>query len=153
MTDIDVHHLAAAYALDALDDRERSAFEAHYGACEVCRTDVQEFRHTLTQVSDSLVSPPPPSLKDKVMAEVAATRQLSPLVAPVVALDERRRTRNMMAPPAGVYLVALCSRLPTICARRTGSPSPNSLQSFFSNNLGLPAITLLAARRMLPVER
>lgn len=95
MTDIDVHHLAAAYALDALDDRERAAFEAHYGSCEVCRNDVMEFRHTLTQVADSLVAPPPLSLKDKVMAEVAATRQLSPLVAPVVALDERRRARSL----------------------------------------------------------
>ena len=96
MTDIDVHHLAAAYALDALDDRERAAFEAHYGSCEVCRNDVMEFRHTLTQVADSLVAPPPLSLKDKVMAEVAATRQLSPLVAPVVALDERRRARSLV---------------------------------------------------------
>lgn len=59
MTDIDVHHLAAAYALDALDDRERSAFEAHYGACEVCGTDVVEFRQTLTHVADSLATPPP----------------------------------------------------------------------------------------------
>jgi len=97
MTDIDVHHLAAAYALDALDDRERTAFEAHYGSCEVCRTDVLEFRQTLTQVADSLVAPPPVSLKAKVMAEVATTRQLSPLVAPVVALDERRRARSLMS--------------------------------------------------------
>ena len=97
MTDIDVHHLAAAYALDALDDRERSAFEAHYGACEVCRTDVLEFRHTLTHVAESLAAAPPMSLKDKVMAEVATTRQLSPLVAPVVALDSRRRTRSLMS--------------------------------------------------------
>ena len=64
MTDIDVHHLAAAYALDALDDRERIAFEAHYGSCEVCRNDVLEFRQTLTQVADSLVAPPPTSLKE-----------------------------------------------------------------------------------------
>ncbi|HQZ33301.1 MAG TPA: anti-sigma factor [Ilumatobacteraceae bacterium] len=107
MTDIDVHHLAAAYALDALDDRERAAFEAHYGACEVCRTDVQEFRHTLTQVSDSLVVAPPLSLKDKVMAEVAATRQLSPLVAPVVALDERRRARSLMSMAAAAAAIVM----------------------------------------------
>ena len=107
MTDIDVHHLAAAYALDALDDRERSAFEAHYGACEVCRTDVLEFRHTLTQVADSLVAPPPMSLKDKVMAEVATTRQLSPLVAPVVALDERRRARSLMSMAAAAAAIVM----------------------------------------------
>lgn len=43
MTDIDVHHLAAAYALDALDERECVAFEAHYGASEVCRTDIDRY--------------------------------------------------------------------------------------------------------------
>lgn len=107
MTDIDVHHLAAAYALDALDDRERAAFEAHYGSCEVCRTDVHEFRHTLTQVADSLVAPPPMSLKEKVMAEVATTRQLSPLVAPVVALDQRRRARSLMSMAAAAAAIVL----------------------------------------------
>lgn len=107
MTDIDVHHLAAAYALDALDDRERTAFEAHYGSCEVCRTDVLQFRETLTQVADSLVAPPPLSLKDKVMAEVATTRQLSPLVAPVVALDERRRSRSLMSMAAAAAALVM----------------------------------------------
>ena len=107
MTDIDVHHLAAAYALDALDDRERSAFEAHYGACEVCRTDVLEFRSTLTQVADSLVASPPVLLKAKVMAAVATTRQLSPLVAPVVALDERRRARSLMSMAAAAAAIVM----------------------------------------------
>ena len=36
---------------------------------------------------------------------------------------------------------------------RTGSPSPRSLHRFFGYNLGLGPITLLAARRMAPVER
>ena len=49
--DIDIHHLSAAYALDALDERERVAFEAHYPSCEVCRGDVQAFRATLAQVA------------------------------------------------------------------------------------------------------
>jgi anti-sigma factor RsiW len=37
---IDIHQLAAAYALDALDDRERAEFEAHYPTCPVCRPEV-----------------------------------------------------------------------------------------------------------------
>ena len=97
MTDIDVHHLAAAYALDALDDRERAAFEGHYGACEVCRNDVLELHQTLTHVAESLATAPPAAMKAKVMAEVAATRQLSPSVAPVVVLDQRRRARTLMS--------------------------------------------------------
>ena len=37
MSDIEIHHLGAAYALDALDDRERAAYEAHFATCAVAR--------------------------------------------------------------------------------------------------------------------
>ncbi len=47
---------------------------------------------------------------------------------------------------------ASCSSL-SHSITRTGSPSPNALHSFFSNSLGLWAITWFAARRMWPVER
>ena len=109
MTDIDVHHLAAAYALDALDDRERSAFESHYGSCAVCHGDVQDFRETLTQVASSLAAAPPPSLKARVMAEVATTRQFSPALVPV-ALDRHRRNRSwtmFMAAAAALALIVI----------------------------------------------
>jgi hypothetical protein len=47
----------------------------------------------------------------------------------------------------GLVLLAVAGQ------HRTGSPSPNSLHSFFSKSLGLAAITALAARRMWPVLR
>lgn len=111
MTDIDLHHLSAAYALDALDERERIAFEAHYGACEVCRTDVLEFHRALTQVADSLAAAPPASLKSKVMAEVAVTRQLSPSLAQTIDLAKRRRMRALttMMVAAAVLAIAVVS--------------------------------------------
>src|SRR3954451_1919550 len=93
MSDIDVHHLAAAYALDALDRHEREAFEAHYDKCDVCRSDVMEFRETMAHVAGSLASPPPPSLKDRVMADIAVTRQLSPTRAPA-APDAAQTSRS-----------------------------------------------------------
>ena len=46
MTNQDLHDLAAPYALDALDDDDRRAFEAHLRECEQCRTELraeQEF--------------------------------------------------------------------------------------------------------------
>ena len=113
MSDIDVHHLAAAYALDALDDHERAAFEAHYRSCEVCHTDVSDFRATLTQVSSAMAVPPPESLKDRVLAEVAVTRQLSPAVVPAVMhidLAARRRARTVsitLAAAAAVVAVVI----------------------------------------------
>lgn len=109
--DIDIHHLGAAYALDALDERERTAFEAHYPSCEVCRSDVLAFRATLTQVAAAQAAAPPPALKGRVMAEIAQTRQLSPLLPDrVTDLAERRRRRQRtmggaLAAAAAVVLV------------------------------------------------
>ncbi len=109
--DIDIHHLGAAYALDALDERERMAFEAHYPSCEVCRADVVAFRATLTQVAAAQSTVPPTSMKARVMAEVAQTRQLSPhLPDRVTDLAERRRRRqrtvgSVFAAAAAVLLV------------------------------------------------
>jgi anti-sigma-K factor RskA len=112
VSDIDIHHLGAAYALDALDERERMAFEAHYPSCEVCRADVIDFRSTIAHLAEASSAPPPPGLRARVMAEIAETRQLSPLL-PAVAIDlsERRRRRQrwtsgLMASAAAVALVA-----------------------------------------------
>lgn len=105
MTDIDVHHLAAAYALDALDERERGAFEAHYGSCDVCHSDVQEMRQTLTSVAGSLATPAPVGLKDRVMAEVGVTRQFSPTLVPISLPPRNRSWAPMLA--AAAALIAL----------------------------------------------
>jgi anti-sigma-K factor RskA len=94
--DIDIHHLGAAYALDALDERERMAFEQHYPSCEVCRGDVLDFRATLASVGMASATSPPAALKERVMAEIGHTRQLSPLLAAkVTELAERRRRRRL----------------------------------------------------------
>ncbi len=123
--DIDIHHLGAAYALDALDERERMAFEAHYPSCEVCRADVVAFRATLTQVAAAQSTVPPASMKARVMAEVAQTRQLSPLLPDrVTDLAERRRRRqravgSVFAAAAAVVLVVAGT-----LALRDGDDSP-----------------------------
>ncbi len=95
MSGTDIHQLAAAYALDAVDERERAEFEAHYPTCAICRPEVAGFRETLSQVTASVAVAPPQSLKSKVMAEVGTTRQLSPLLPEsVIDLASHRRTRQ-----------------------------------------------------------
>ena len=44
----------------------------------------------------------------------------------ITTLSPSRRADRAMVPPSSVYLAALLSRLPRICARRTGSPSSHS---------------------------
>jgi anti-sigma-K factor RskA len=93
----DIHQLAAAYALDAVDERERAEFEAHYPTCPVCKPEVAGFRETLSQVAASVAVDPPASLKAGVMAEIGNTRQLSPLLPDsVVDLATHRRSRQRM---------------------------------------------------------
>ena len=97
MSDIEIHHLGAAYALDALDERERAAYEAHYATCEICRTDVREFRDAAFQLGTLTAAAPPADVKARVMSEIATTRQLSPLPTPVARLADRRPNRAVTA--------------------------------------------------------
>ena len=74
----EIHTLIGAYALDAVDDLERAAFDRHLRECEDCRTEVAELRETTTRLADATWSVPPPRLRENVLAEVAQTRQLAP---------------------------------------------------------------------------
>lgn len=79
MTD-DLHHLAAAYALDAVESDEARRFEAHLRTCERCSAEVREFRSTAGALAGAVSTSPPPALRDRVLTEVATTRQPSPAV-------------------------------------------------------------------------
>jgi anti-sigma-K factor RskA len=111
MSDIDLHHLSAAYALDALEHHERTAFEAHYESCDVCRADVLAFRETLAEVALASAAPPPLSLKERVLAEVATTRQLSPVLAPVIPHRSMVRKVAPLLVAAAAIAVVLVSTL------------------------------------------
>lgn len=91
----DLHHLAAAYALDALHEVEHSAFEEHYPSCEICQQEVSDFRSIAAHLAVATSTVPPASLKARVMAEVNTTRQFGPLPGSGV-VDELsvRRDRN-----------------------------------------------------------
>lgn len=86
MTTADVHVLAGAYALDAVDDLERAAFTRHLGECPVCAGEVAGFRQTAALLGTAAAVGPDESFLGRVLAEVSQTRQLPPRVAePTVA--------------------------------------------------------------------
>jgi anti-sigma-K factor RskA len=74
----DIHGLAGAYALDALDDIERAAFRRHLAECETCALEVRELCETTARLADATWAPPPPRLREAVLAEAARTRQVTP---------------------------------------------------------------------------
>ncbi len=102
----DLHHLSAAYALDALDDVERQRFENHYPTCDICSADVKDFRDVAAAMASSTATPAPAGLKASVMAEVNQTRQLSPLV-PARASDSRRAVISKRAIAAAAAVLVL----------------------------------------------
>ncbi|MEW1587278.1 anti-sigma factor [Micromonospora vinacea] len=73
----DVHTLAGAYVLDAVDDIERAAFERHLAECEPCRVEVAELRETVARLADDTdVDATPPGLRERTLAQAARTPQL-----------------------------------------------------------------------------
>ena len=78
MTTSDIHALAGAYVLDAVDDVERAAFARHLAGCEACALEVAELRETVTRLADESWSAPPPRMRDEVLAKVRQTRQVGP---------------------------------------------------------------------------
>ncbi|MGA5303184.1 anti-sigma factor [Nucisporomicrobium flavum] len=108
MTGMDVHALVGAYALDAVDDLERVAFERHLAECEGCRTEVDELRETAARLADGTWSVPPPRLKTEVMAAIGRTRQLPPpdAAGPAGRARESRWRRYSVAAAAAVVLAA-----------------------------------------------
>lgn len=81
MTD-DLHGLAAAYTIDALDDDERRRFEQHLSACDACTAEVRTLREAAAQLTGPDVVAPPADLKARVMADIARTEQLPARGAP-----------------------------------------------------------------------
>lgn len=118
MTHPDLHSLTGAYALDALDDDERRAFELHLVDCATCRDEVDGFRATTATLGSAVAEPPPAHLKDAVMAEVGRTRQEAPpaegtaRAASVVAREASRPARRawterLLVPAAAVMALVV----------------------------------------------
>lgn len=100
----DLHQLAGAYALDALDDRERSEFERHLADCLGCTEEVAGFQATAADLGRVIAVPPPAGLRDRVLDEVSRTRQVAPAVDGTV-VDLRRRRRPLLV--AGLAAAAV----------------------------------------------
>ncbi len=136
----DLHHLSGAYAVDALDDAERTSFEQHLAVCADCRAEVAELSATAQSLTALTEATPPPSLRASVLSGITRVRPLPPLTedagepapidvaptapsapsAPVVAevaTDETDATRPSRMPGAR------SCRSVAVRARR-GSPPP-----------------------------
>ena len=93
------NELTAAYALDALDDDEARAYEAHLARCERCRDELAALSETASALAYAREAPaPPPALRERILAagRARARRTSCPLRPRWVEAGRRccRRSRR-----------------------------------------------------------
>jgi hypothetical protein len=74
----EIHALAGAYALNAVNDVERMEFARHLATCDACGLEVAELRATAARLADTTWTAAPPRLRENVLREASRTRQARP---------------------------------------------------------------------------
>jgi anti-sigma factor RsiW len=78
MSPPDLHTLAGAYAVDALDDDERQAVESHLAECAECAQEVRKLQAAAAKLGAAEETAPPPRMREAVLARISDVRQLPP---------------------------------------------------------------------------
>jgi anti-sigma-K factor RskA len=105
MPETDLHELVAAYALNALDDDDRAAFEEHLAGCEQCAAELAGLRDTaaaLAYVPETVA--PPAALRSRILDTARAER---PNVVPLHRRSARSWGLGAVAAVAVAAAVAL----------------------------------------------
>lgn len=136
-----LHGLTAAYALNALDRREETEYEAHLARCPECQRELASLRATAASLAFATEAPAPPAtLRERILNQARSERgNVVPLrprwVLPAVgaaaaaaasvaialgfwvaslssALDEERQARASQARAAAVLAAEGATRIP-----------------------------------------
>jgi anti-sigma factor RsiW len=95
-----LHDLTAAYALDALDERDVRAYEEHLAHCDRCQAELGSLTEAATSLALGVdAPPPPPELRERILETARAER------SNVVPL--RRRWAGPVAVVAAVAAIVL----------------------------------------------
>jgi len=105
----DVHALVGAYAVDAVDEVERAAFERHLVECPTCRHELASLREASAMLGAAEPLAPPDRLREQVLSGIGAVRPLPPEVTPETRPEapRRRRFRPAMLVAAAAAVVAI----------------------------------------------
>ena len=101
----DIHALSGAYAVDALDDVERARFERHLAECADCRAEVASLSEATALLAETTSATPPPSLRDRILDDVASVRPLPPIIPAAVARRANRRSPLALVAAAAALIV------------------------------------------------
>jgi anti-sigma-K factor RskA len=103
----ELHALVGAYALDALDERERAVYEQHLTECPTCAAEVREFQATAARLGEAASTPPPPGLRESVLEAARRTPQQRPVVTVVPASRWRRHAPKLLAAAMVIAIVGV----------------------------------------------
>jgi hypothetical protein len=113
--DHEAYELVGAYALDAMDERERRAFASHLEDCAVCAGEVTKLQATVALLGEAAEAAPPPGLRSRVLSEIGTIPQDPPVIARGEsarggsAPNRRFSTRHLFAAAAAVLAFAVVS--------------------------------------------
>ncbi|MEU6405874.1 anti-sigma factor [Streptomyces sp. NPDC046985] len=105
MTTMDLHSLTGAYALHALPEDERAAFEGHLHDCASCGQEIAEFAATAERLALASTVRARPDMRDQVLHRITTVRQAPPTAAPT------ERVRRLLPHGSGAVRWALAACL------------------------------------------
>jgi len=140
------HTLAGAYAMDALDGRDRARFERHLARCQECAREVSGLHEATARLAAAAAAQPPPALKELLRAETARTRQLPPDIAGSRAASARRPARvpRLALALAGIAVAAGIAVWAVTGTSRPAGAAPHG--TAIAAVLTAPDVTMISAR-------
>ena len=160
----ELHSLAGAYTLDALDETERAAFETHLVECVDCAEEVRSLRAAAAELSQVAAVAPPQQLRGDVLTAIRTVRPLPPVVDNVIALRRARAGRSVwqvLAAACALVAIVLAGwgyqqhqdarRQTTAAARSIDSLLNASDAKVITGGLGTGQATLVYSRSQLRI--
>jgi anti-sigma-K factor RskA len=109
----DMHALADAYVVGALDADETRDFEEHLATCIPCTRVVAELRELTAALSQQVAATPPAGLRARILNTIAETPQESARRSDDTAADQARTTETPDVVPATVTPIGAAKRRPS----------------------------------------
>jgi len=148
MIDERTEELAALYAVDLLEGDERVEFEAQLQRYPAVQALVREFRDVSSHLSHTVSAPPPPALKNRIMASIEQRSATSTPAAPDNVIRPAAFTFLRFAPwaiAAGFAVIAAWTGQRYFTTR--------SEINLLRDRQGITGVALQSTRQQLEAER
>lgn len=157
---MDMHELVGAYAVDALSDAERDAFEAHLATCAECQAELASFADVVDALADDgEAAAVPAGLASRIAAELAVTAQdAAPAVVPdaviaspdaplaeVVPIRRRSMARVLGVAAASVAVLAIAASVVVGLNQPTDSERIRAASDVVELDLGVADVSVFVS--------